>query len=169
MIPRFAIPFLALAALAAPALAQQPQPGQPGQPPRPPQPQPQPQREYRVAPGQPHGQGDGPQFRDFNIDVPQQLRVVHGYLGLVNQFNDLAQDPAASGIAAVLGANEILKPRGADAVIEYFTKLLPEVKNEAVQRAIRIQLVEAYKNSNQHDKALNELQTLITATPAKTE
>ena len=161
MTSRF-IPFIALAASVAPAFAQQP-PQKPAQPPRPPQ------HEYRVAPGQP-GAGGGDGFRFDTVDVPMQLRMVHGYLGLVGQFNDLAQDPAASGIAAVLGANEILKPRGADAVIEYFTKLLPEVKNEAVQRAIRIQLVEAYKNSNQHDKALGELQTLITATPAaKTE
>ena len=97
--------------------------------------------------------------------MPPQLNVVRGYLGIIGQLNEMAQDPTASGIAGVLGAAEILKPRGSEAVIEYFTKLLPEVKNEAVGRAIRIQLVEAYKTSGQHDKALEELRTLITGAP----
>ena len=165
---RLAIPFVILALAVAPALAQNRPQQQPGQP-QPGQPQPgQPQR----PPSPP--QVDMVRERTFEPrfevrDMPPQINLVRGYLGLIGQLNEMAQDPTASGIAAVLGANEILKPRGADAVIAYFTKVLPQVKNEAVQRAIRIQLVEAYKTSGDHEKALAELQTLMTGTPAKTE
>jgi hypothetical protein len=104
------------------------------------------------------------------IDRPREAPMMHvemlrGYLDLVDRYASLARDPVAAAVAAVLSANEILKPRGADAAVEYFTKLLPDVKNLAVQRAIKIQLADLYKNSGQHDKALEQLQSLITAVP----
>jgi hypothetical protein len=155
---RIAISFATLVLIVAPALAQTPPPPAPGQP--------QPQR----VPGPPPVRVDPVRERPHELgfevrDMPPQLNIVRGYLGLIGQLNEMAQDPTASGIAAVLGANEILKPRGADAVIQYFTKLLPEVKSEPVQRAIRIQLIEAYKQSGQQDKALEELRALITGAP----
>lgn len=168
MIPRSMISLVAAVAFAAPAFAQ-PQPGQP----QPGQSQPSHGQHQPRPPQGPMGPRHAPAGvnvdRVGHGDVPQQLRVIHGYLGLVQQFSTLAQDPAASGVAAVLSATEILKPRGGDAMIEFFTELLPQVKNEAVRRTIRIQLVEAYKMSNQHDKALAELQTLITETPPEKE
>ena len=76
----------------------------------------------------------------------------------------LSRDPTQAGIAAVIGAGEILKPRGTDAAIEYFTKLLPEAKNPAVQRAIRVQLAELYKQAGKQDEALEQLRELIVTT-----
>jgi len=64
---------------------------------------------------------------------------------------------------AVVAANDILRPRGADVAIEYFTKLLPEVKTPAVQRAIRITLVDLYKTAGKQDLALEQLKQLMTA------
>ena len=170
MISRFTFALMTLTLAAAPLLAQ-PQPAQPGQP-RPNQPQ-QPGQPRPAQPGNPPLPGG--EMRDEHMPIferrnlPPQFQMIHGYLGIIDQLNQMVQDPTASGIAAVLGATEILKPRGSEAMITYFTKILPEVKNEAVQRAIRIQLVEAYKTSGDHDKALAELQTLMTGTPAKTE
>lgn len=93
----------------------------------------------------------------------QQFETLRGYLDIVDRFGRMTRDPAMSGIAAVVSANDILRPRGTQVAIEYFTKLLPEVKNPAVSRAIRVQLVDLYKAAGQQDQALEQLRTIITA------
>jgi len=95
-----------------------------------------------------------------------QLDRMRGYIEVVDRFTRMARDPAASGVAAVIAASDMLKPRGADAAIDYFTKTLPQVKNEAVQRAIRLQLIDLYKTAGQQDKALDQMTQLMTSAPA---
>lgn len=89
-----------------------------------------------------------------------------GYMELVRGYSDLSRDPSAAGVAAVITANDLLKPRGTDAAIEYFDKLLPNVKDPAIARAIRLQLVDLYRASNRSDEALKQLESLITAEPS---
>jgi hypothetical protein len=91
----------------------------------------------------------------------QFVRLFRGYLDLVQQMTDLAKDPSASGVSAVLTASDILKARSNNEAVAFFADILPTVKDPVIQRAIRLQLVDLYKNSNQHDKALVELKTLI--------
>ena len=98
-------------------------------------------------------------------DRMQHVEMLRGYLELVDRFSRLASNPTNSGVAAVITATEMLKARGNDAAIEYFTKVMPDVKDASVQRAIRIQLVDLYKNSGQQDKALAELRSLMTESP----
>jgi predicted negative regulator of RcsB-dependent stress response len=95
----------------------------------------------------------------------QKLEMLRGYIDVVDRFTRLSRDPASAGVAAVVSASDILKQRGTDAAIEHFTKVLPEVKNEAVQRAIRIQLVDLYKQAGQADKALEQLDAMMKAAP----
>src|SRR5438132_5085462 len=95
-----------------------------------------------------------------------QLDAMRNYLDVFDRYSKLSRDPSSAGVAAVVTAGEILRARGADSAIAYFTKVLPDVKNESVQRAIRLQLVELYKMSGQQDKALEQLQTLMTSAPA---
>ena len=102
---------------------------------------------------------DGPSDEVRN----QRFDAIRGYLDIVDRFGRMARDPAMSGIAAVVSANDILRPRGTDAAIEYFTKLLPEVKTPAVQRAIRVELVDLYKAAGKQDQALEQLKMLMTA------
>jgi len=90
------------------------------------------------------------------------MMAMQRYLDLVNQYSKMASDPQTAGVAAVIAASDILKPRGADAAINWFTKILPDAKNPAVRRAIHGQLADLYKQSGQQDKALDELHTLIT-------
>src|SRR5438552_13511088 len=97
--------------------------------------------------------GGGPNMPDGPMG---QIQMLRGYLDLVDSMSRLCKDPNAAGVAAVINASEVLKPRGADAAIDYFNKLLPDVKSPAVGRAIRIQLMDLYKNSGQHDKALEQ-------------
>jgi thioredoxin-like negative regulator of GroEL len=91
------------------------------------------------------------------------FEMMRNYLDIVDRYARLARDPNHAGIAAVVGAADILKPRGTDAAIEYFNKLLPDVKSPAVQRAVRIQLIELYKQAGKQDQALEQLRTLMTA------
>src|SRR5206468_5530428 len=101
------------------------------------------------------GMGGGPGGGQFRQSPEMaQLDRMRGYIEVVDRFSRLARDPAASGVAAVISATDMLKARGADAAIDFFNKTLPQVKNEAVQRAIRLQLVDLYKSSGQQDKAL---------------
>jgi tetratricopeptide (TPR) repeat protein len=94
------------------------------------------------------------------------LDMLDRYLTLMEKFSRLTEDPAASGSAAVLSAREILTSDGdTNKAIEYFTQLLPEVKNESVQRTIHIELSELYKHAGQKDKALEQLRILMTSAP----
>ncbi len=94
------------------------------------------------------------------------VRIFHEFLGFMQDYSKLTSDPSASGVFAVMQAKEILEKRGSDAVVNYFTKILPDVKNESVQRAIHLQLADVYKNAGQGDKALDELKAVMTAAPA---
>jgi len=107
------------------------------------------------------GGGEDPRMARFNL--------MRGYLDAVDRYARLAHDPAMSGIAAVVTASDLLKARGTDAGIDYFTKLLPEVKSKAIGRAIRIQLVDLYKAAGKQDQALEQLKELMLAEPAANE
>jgi len=99
------------------------------------------------------------------IVMMEQVERMRNWLDVVDRYVRMARNPVDAAIAAVITANDLLRPRGADVAIDYFTKLLPEVKNDAVQRAIRLQLIELYKAAGQQDKALEQLQSLITSVP----
>jgi hypothetical protein len=98
-----------------------------------------------------------------------RLNLMRGYMDAVDRYARLAHDSQLAGIAAVVTAADMLKPRGADTAIDYFTKILPEVKSPAVARAIRIQLVDLYKAAGKSDQAMEQLKQLITAEPNKDE
>jgi len=95
----------------------------------------------------------------------QYIEAMRGYIGLVDNYARVSRDPSVAGIAAFLRMKEILDPMGPDAAIDYYTKLLPEVKNEALQRAIRAELADLYKKAGHQDKALEQLRAIITSAP----
>jgi hypothetical protein len=112
------------------------------------------------------GPGSGMGFGSSSGSMDPRMakfEMLRGYLDAVDRYARLTRDPANSGIAAVVAANDILRPRGADVAIEYFNKLLPEVKTPAVQRAIRITLVDLYKTAGKQEQALEQLRQLMTA------
>ena len=176
---KFAYVLIASLVLSTAALAQQNPPSDNGAPPPPP----------------PEGRGPGPgrpddrpleqRLRDRRaqeLDRPgpdgrgggddgrlAHLNLMRGYLDAVDRYARLAHDPAMSGIAAVVTASDLLKPRGADVAIDYFTKLLPSVKSKAIERAIRIQLVDLYKAAGKQDQALDQLKALMLAEPLANE
>lgn len=91
----------------------------------------------------------------------QHLEMFQAYMHFAVEYARFVASPSTTGVASVLIAGEILKPRGTETAITYFTKLLPEVKNEAVSRAIRLTLIDLYRKNGQTDKALEELKTLM--------
>ena len=94
------------------------------------------------------------------------LEMLERYLTLMEKFARMTEDPAASGSAAVLSAREILTSDGdLNKAIDYFTQVLPDVKNEAVQRTIHIELSDLYKHAGQKDKALEQLRILMISAP----
>jgi hypothetical protein len=91
---------------------------------------------------------------------------MRGWLDLIDRYAKLSRDPVASAVAAVVSADDLFKGRPPEQAIEYFTKLLSEVKNETVQRAIRLQLIELYGKNNDQQKALEQLRLLMIEPPA---
>jgi hypothetical protein len=117
-----------------------------------------------------HGRPDGPPGAPGRPDAPRppigeagspQVRAMMGYLQLVDQYRQLTEDPTAAGVAAVVTAGDVLRPRGAQAAIEYFEKQLPQVKSVSVGNAIRLQLADFYRASGNADKALEHLSALM--------
>jgi hypothetical protein len=106
------------------------------------------------------GRGDGDGFM-----LPPQMRMFQGYMMMVEQSARMSRDATTSGVAAVIMAGDLMKKKGPEATIKYYTDLLSDVKDPAVERAIRFQLVELYKRTYQSDKALGELTRLITGKP----
>jgi hypothetical protein len=104
--------------------------------------------------------------RDGGAPRPAPFDTMRGYLDLVERYSRLSRDPSASGVAAVITTADILRPRGHQVVIDTFEKMLADVKNDAVARAIRLQLVDLYRQSNQPEKALTLLADLIKSAPA---
>lgn len=115
--------------------------------------------------GQGGGQPGGPRPQDGGRGQgqPPEIARFNAYLSMVDSYSKLARDPDASGVAAVVSAADVLRSKGPQAAIDFFNKMLPDVKSDTVRRAIRLQLIDLYKASNQPDKALEQLQTLITA------
>lgn len=113
----------------------------------------------------PGGSWPGPGPGDRMMQTPFDNQ--RAYLDLVDRFTRLSHDPETAGVAAVITANELMRPKGAEAAIAYFTKILPDVKSEAVRRAIRLHLIDLYRTSGQADKALAEIDQLIKAAPEK--
>ena len=112
-----------------------------------------------MRPGGPGMDRPGPLARN------EQFEQLRNYLAVIDAFSRQSRDASQAGIAAVIAAADILKPRGTDAGIEYFSKMLPQVKNPAVQRAVRVQLAELYKSAGKQDQALEQLRELIVAEP----
>ena len=100
-----------------------------------------------------------------DLDPAQYIESMRNFLEVVERLTGMARDPAASGVAAAITANEVLRARSPDEAIKYFVQILPEVKNEAVQRSVRLLLVDLYRGTNQTDKAMEQLRYLMVTAP----
>ena len=98
----------------------------------------------------------------------QWVSLFRDYMELIDHFSKVVEDSSNAGVAAVIYTDDILRTRPSREAIEYYQKLLPEVKDPAVRRAIHLRLAEHLRLSNQADAALAQLRELIIAAPAST-
>jgi len=162
------IAVLALAAGAGSVLAQDGPPGRPedgGRPVREGRPG---GRDGFDPPMGPNGERPGPgqgQPRPVNPQMAQ-VELMRNWLDLIDRYAKLSKDPVSAAVAAVVSADDLMRNKP-DQAVEFFTKMLEQTKNETVQRAIRLQLVEIYGRQGKTDKAVEQLQKLIAAAPAE--
>jgi len=92
---------------------------------------------------------------------------MRGYLELVDRYAKMSENSSTAGVAAVVASGDALRRQGPTAAISYFEKVLPEVKDPTVARAIRIQLADLYRRNGNDDKALAQLRSLMTEAPVR--
>lgn len=103
------------------------------------------------------------QAQEAQNPMMQQIALMSRLLNLVGDFTKIAESPSAAGIAATMALDDHFKtPAEAIAFLE---RVLPQAKDPAVQRAIRIKLADLYKKSAQPQKAVEQLERLITGQP----
>lgn len=90
---------------------------------------------------------------------------IERFLFTVDHLARTSDNATSSAIAAVMEVNAVLGDKPQDA-IDYFNRTLPDVKNDAVRRVVRLQLAELYRQTRQPDKALEQLRELMILAPA---
>lgn len=116
-----------------------------------------------TGPGGQRGPGQG----GLQNPLIAQIDMMRSWLELVDRYVRLSKDPVSSGVAAVISADDLMRNKQPSEAIDYFTRVLPEVKNETIQRAIRLQLIDLYGKNRQPEKALEEMKKLMTDVPAR--
>jgi hypothetical protein len=102
------------------------------------------------------------------LSSPGQFDMFRNFLDLVERYSQISHNSTSAGVAAVIYANDMLRPRGPVEAIKYFNDLLPKTADPVVQRTIRLHLIDLYKQAGELDKALEQVQILATApSPAK--
>jgi len=113
--------------------------------------------------------GDGPVGREGPLVNPRAmagarpgpLEHMKNFLDVIDRYNQLGKDADATAVAAVINTIDILRPRGTDAITTRLENMLSETQSIAAQRVIRLQLADFYRQSNQPEKALEQLDVLI--------
>ncbi len=109
---------------------------------------------------------DGPASASAQAAKIQYLDMMQRYLTLMQSVTKLAEDPTAAALAATFASKELIVGEGGEAkAIEFYEKILPEAKNEAVQRAIRMMLADLYARTGQKTKAMEQFRILIVTAP----
>jgi hypothetical protein len=107
------------------------------------------------------GRGGGPRG---GPDL-RQFEVLRSYIEVVDHYTQMTRSADSAGVAAVVSATDILRQGGPQGAIDFLSNTLPEVKIPAIERAIRIQLADLYRQVGQSDKALEQLSVLMKAAP----
>ena len=97
--------------------------------------------------GQPHGWGSVDGSIKYNEFLEQNVR--------------LAKDADATGVEAVIYAAAMFHDKDPQAEIDFCTKALQDTKSRPVQREIRLELFQKYRQLGMDDKALDQLQQLM--------
>lgn len=89
-------------------------------------------------------------------------QTADAYVWFVEHTAALDKDIDAAGVAAVLKSEELLKSKDPQQAADFYLKVVYDSKSHAVTRAARMELYEVYKSMGQTDKALEQLQLVMT-------
>jgi hypothetical protein len=89
-------------------------------------------------------------------------QTADAYVWYVEHTAAVDKDPDSAGVAAVIKSEELLKTKDPQAAADYYLKVVYDAKSHAVIRAARMELYEVYKSMGQADKALEQLQLVMT-------
>lgn len=112
-------------------------------------------------------QGKGDSSQETIDNLSRYADQMEKFLFVVDHLTRTSDNATSSAVAAALQVNEVLKDKPQDA-IDYFNRVLPDVKNDSVRRVIRLQLAELYRRTNQPEKSLDQLRELMVLAPAGT-
>lgn len=93
-----------------------------------------------------------------NITV-EQISLFKDVLGLIQQYAEIAGDPTASAVSAVMSVEDHIS--NSSQAISFLENNLATSNNSKIKSAIRMKLLDLYSKSGQSDKAQSMLQQLI--------
>ena len=96
--------------------------------------------------------------------IVEFIGLYRSVLDVVSGVDEIASSPSASAVAAIFGVDDHFKKDKAKS-IAFLEQLLPKVKDQTVQRAIRMKLGDLYKDTGQTDKSVKQLESLILNQP----
>lgn len=88
-------------------------------------------------------------------------QAANTYLWYAENKAAIAKDPETMGVTAVMSAADLLSDKPPQVKIDFFNKALFDTKLRPVQREIRMQLFNLYKQQGQTDRAMDQLQQLM--------
>ena len=89
-------------------------------------------------------------------------QTADAYVWYVEHTAALDKDIDAAGVAAVLKSEDLLKSKDPQSAADFYLKVVYDAKSHAVVRAARMELYEVYKSMGQPEKALEQLQLVMT-------
>lgn len=91
----------------------------------------------------------------------QKIDILRNYIDTIEHFSQMSRSADSAGVSAVVSATDMLRQRSLGEAIDFLNQQLPEVKSPTIERAIRIQLADLYRQAGQTDKAIAQLSILI--------
>ena len=96
----------------------------------------------------------------FEVEVMSMHLEMFGQLvDLIQGMHEITDDPSASGVMAVMSVDDYVQ--GEDR-IDFLNDMLGETDDPTVRRAIRVKLMETYKEMGNTQEALEQIEALIT-------
>jgi hypothetical protein len=92
--------------------------------------------------------------------MSMHLELYDQLIGVIQGMYEVADDASASGVLAVMSVDDHVH---GEERIKFLNDMLGDTEDPTVRRAIRIKLIESYKDMGDNDEALEQIEALITA------
>jgi predicted negative regulator of RcsB-dependent stress response len=89
------------------------------------------------------------------------VEMMQTFVDTIQKLSDLAKDPVASGVAAAMDAKDQLAKVSPSSASSFLEETLRDAKQPAIRRAIRMQLIDIYKNTGNVEDAKKHLKAIM--------